>query len=121
MMKGRGSKILPGELSPQEAMSLLGGMSLVVGLRLHSLIFAASQGVPITSIGYDSKIRGFMDLAGVPGYLCDTSLRPGELVERVDAALLDRDELKETLLKSTGEMRDRVREEAIRVASLLSG
>jgi len=121
MMKGRGSKILPGELSPQEAMSLLGRMSLVVGLRLHSLIFAASQGVPITSIGYDSKIRGFMDLAGVSEYLCPASPRPGDLLERVDTALRDRDELKETLLESTGEMRDRIREEAIRVASLLSG
>jgi len=32
-------------------MAALGPMRLVIGLRLHSLILAASQGVPVVTVG----------------------------------------------------------------------
>ncbi|TRO46532.1 hypothetical protein E2P65_05600, partial [Candidatus Bathyarchaeota archaeon] len=65
LMGGSAPKVLGRGLLPGEALSVLGCMRLVFGLRLHSLIFAASQGVPVVGVGYDSKIGGFMELAGV--------------------------------------------------------
>jgi len=36
-------------------------LSLMIGMRLHSLILASGLGVPIIAAEYDSKVRGFME------------------------------------------------------------
>jgi polysaccharide pyruvyl transferase CsaB len=55
-------KVLAEEFSPEEIIEILGQMDMVIGMRLHSLIFASTQGVPIVAINYDPKIKGFMKM-----------------------------------------------------------
>lgn len=120
MRRGEG-KVVEGDLLPQEAISVLERMEIVVGLRLHSLIFAASQGVPVVSVDYDSKIRGFMELAGVEDLLCLPEDGSEALVERVGRALAERRELSRGLRRSCDAMRERIMREAGRVAGALEG
>lgn len=54
------------------AVALIQRAACVLGMRLHSLIFAAAAGVPFCGIAYDPKITGFMDYAG-QGMCCDIS------------------------------------------------
>ncbi len=115
-MRRRDSESLSFVPSPQVAASLLGSARLVVGLRLHSLIIAASQGVPVVSVGYDEKIAAFLDLAGAPGCLSE----PVDLPVVASHALGDAG-LGETLRQSCTQMRDRVMSEAREVVALLSG
>ena len=100
-------------------MAVLGKMRLVIGLRLHSLIFAARQGVPIVSIDYDPKIRGFMELAEVGGYLCNPVDPVESLIEKAEAAMAESDSITSRLRKSCREMRLRIEAEARRVAEVL--
>lgn len=39
---------------------LINGFSLMIGMRLHSLILATGLGVPCIAVEYDPKVRGFM-------------------------------------------------------------
>ncbi len=44
----------------------VGRMSLVLGMRLHALIFALRDGVPAGGVSYDGKIDAFCAEAGLP-------------------------------------------------------
>ncbi|NLH00789.1 MAG: polysaccharide pyruvyl transferase CsaB, partial [Clostridiales bacterium] len=43
---------------------VLSRMKAVVSMRLHGLIFAASQGIPIVGISYDPKVSAFLESIG---------------------------------------------------------
>ena len=43
---------------------ILSRMKLIVGMRLHALVFGAGQGVPIIGISYDDKVTRFMEYIG---------------------------------------------------------
>lgn len=46
--------------SVEELIGMLGSMQVVVGMRLHSLIFATSGGAPVIGISYDVKVDSFI-------------------------------------------------------------
>lgn len=58
------SFVISGQHTPDQIMSITSRMSLVVGMRLHSLIFSASAGVPFLSISYDPKVEAFTHVSG---------------------------------------------------------
>ena len=43
-------------------MSLIGNLNLLIGIRLHALIFAALMHVPFIGISYDPKITSFLHM-----------------------------------------------------------
>ncbi|NLO22415.1 MAG: polysaccharide pyruvyl transferase CsaB [Syntrophomonadaceae bacterium] len=57
--------IVQQHLSSMEHLALLSGFDLLVGMRLHSLIFAANRGVPFAGIAYDPKIVAFLKSFGL--------------------------------------------------------
>ena len=44
----------------EEMLSIIGCMDVLVGVRLHSLIYAAVMGVPMIGISYDPKVEAFL-------------------------------------------------------------
>lgn len=54
------SCILKEDFTTAELMSLVGNMDLMIGIRLHALIFAGVMGTPMIGISYDPKIDRFL-------------------------------------------------------------
>ena len=48
----------------QEHLALISEFDLLIGMRLHSLIFAANRGVPLAGISYDPKVDSFLKILG---------------------------------------------------------
>jgi polysaccharide pyruvyl transferase WcaK-like protein len=110
--------VYPG--SPQEVLRILGRMERVLGLRLHSLILAATAGVPIVGIDHDPKIRGFMEHTGAEEYLCGVENLPEALRRQMEKALDNRTSMKRILLDSCERMRAKILEESQRIAEIIN-
>lgn len=71
-MKHRaGRAVLGTELSPAETLAAVTTADLVVGMRLHSMIFAAVAGVPAVGLAYDPKVRLAMERMGLGDQVTD--------------------------------------------------
>ena len=70
---------LQGGYTLDELISIIGNCNLIVGMRLHALIFSALMRVPFIGISYDPKIDNFLSLIG---------LEPGASVQHLDAEKL---------------------------------
>lgn len=78
--------VLAGDYGAQEILALTGKMDLIIGMRLHALIFAAVQGVPMVGVVYDPKVEDFLILVDQPaaGRVADLTARSlTECVEKV--------------------------------------
>lgn len=53
-------------LHPAEIMAQIGGCQVMIAMRLHALIFAASQGVPCVAIDYDPKVASLAKIIDAP-------------------------------------------------------
>lgn len=60
--------LLPKVYSPEITKGILSSCKAVVGMRLHSLIFAAGTGVPVVALAYDPKVTNFMNTLGLAAH-----------------------------------------------------
>lgn len=116
---GASSLVLRRPLRPGEMLALVGALDLVVGMRLHALLFAASQGVPVVGVAYDPKVVAFLEEVGEPSSLPVEELAAGELVGAVEEALRDHALRRERLLGATRALRGRALRAPARALDLL--
>lgn len=68
-------------------LTLISRMDAVISMRLHALIFAAGQGVPLAGVVYDPKVSGFLDYIGEKNYVNLSQLTAKRLEGLLDTAL----------------------------------
>lgn len=101
---GDGAPVLRHSGSPEVAKGIISRCDLVVGMRLHSLIFAAGAGVPFVPIAYDPKVSAFASEAGLSGVEIGEPV--SELSDAVRAAWNERDSLAARLSDRSQQFRD---------------
>ena len=65
-------------------LSLISKMHVCVGMRLHTLIYSSSVGVPVIGIVYDPKVNGFLDYMGEEKYINTEDITKENLSEYLD-------------------------------------
>ena len=65
---------------------LLSRMQVVVSMRLHALVFAAGQGIPLVGVVYDQKISSFLTYIGQDLFTGLDELTLPALKAQIDAA-----------------------------------
>ena len=103
-MKNKG-RVIEGDYSPGQVLGLIGSLDLIIGMRLHSLIFAASAGIPSTGISYDPKVRAFCDDAGIP--CIDPDFSQKVFLEKIEGLWKNRDETSNSLKEKSGTLRSK--------------
>lgn len=80
-----------------QVIAMIRRMSLVLSMRLHPLIFAAGQGVPMVGVVYDPKVSGFLDDLGQTRYLPLSEVTADGLCSQIDAAMANTASVDETV------------------------
>lgn len=60
------SFIIKGRYKPDEILGIVGEMDLIVGMRLHILLFSALKKIPMIGIVYDPKIEYYLNVLNMP-------------------------------------------------------
>lgn len=83
------SYVSPGELSIEEKVSIIGESEVLIGIRLHALIFAAVNHVPFIALSYDPKIDSFAAICEQPivGHIAKEDWDADKLFNQVKRAL----------------------------------
>ena len=83
--------VLRQPLSSELMLGLTSRMQAVISMRLHGLIFAAGQGIPLVGITYDPKVSGFLSYMGQELYQDLDQLTGDSLRGMLDRAMALRD------------------------------
>lgn len=99
---------------------LISRCNLVVGMRLHSMIFAASEGVPFVPIVYDPKVSAFASMVNQMDGVNVESVTANEMKNAIISAWQNRKTLAEKVSNRVSELKKLALESGELVSELLT-
>ena len=88
------------ELTPLEIIELIEGSQFILGMRLHSLIYAIRVGKPFVALMYSNKVRGILELSNLLDYGVEINkLSYDQLAEKTELLLSDLESVSEKIDK----------------------
>ena len=100
-----GAGVVAPEMSARELLALIAGCDLLIGMRLHALVFAAMSGVPLVGISYDPKVDGLMGQLGMEAAASSRRLDSGALGRAIRATWDGREAARAALTARARELR----------------
>lgn len=101
------SAIIDRELTIADTLSVISNMSLCIGMRLHTLIYSASQAVPLIGLVYDPKVSGFMDYMHQDKYVDVNLLNYDKLTALIDEIMENYEIIRDDLYNNTVQLRQK--------------
>jgi polysaccharide pyruvyl transferase CsaB len=105
--------------APQDMLAQVSQCDLLIGMRLHSLIYAASQYVPPVGISYDPKIDQFLNRLQMKSAGSTEQLDPKQFADESLRLLNDRAAWLEEKQKLIRELKDKAQNPAQQIIHIL--
>ena len=106
------SYVLEGEYSSEEIVGIFGACEITIGMRLHSLIYAAASITPTIGISYDPKIDGFINYIGMSDVLGLDDAASDKMVLKADEIMENKDKIEEKLSRKIAEFQEKAKQTA---------
>ena len=108
LMENR-AEVLKVKLEPEELLSILSRLSLVVGVRLHSIIFSSIVNVPFIAFSYDPKVKYFVETLGLSELLLerDKDISLENIKKKIEYVRENNDKIKDILLKKVNNLKEK--------------
>ncbi len=113
--------IISEKLNVLQVISLVANLDLLVGMRLHALVFAAVTGVPPLGIVYDPKVERFLNRLGIPHAGSFKEIRGDALTHMSLNFLSGQKELREKISHRVHELRGAAEQTAKIAHQILKG
>ena len=94
---------------------------LILGMRLHSIIYAAASAVPCIGIAYETKVSGFLEYIGQPYVLPIDGLDAVTIERSVTEVWEKRKTIVRRLSERSAQMRKKAGEAERLAAELMMG
>ncbi len=75
----------------EDVLGIVKYSKFIIGMRLHTLIYASKTAAPLIGISYDPKIEGFMDFVGQKFHLDVSDVSADKITGFVDTIMANRD------------------------------
>lgn len=119
-MKNR-AVILGTKYPVSTVMSVMRKMTVCVGMRLHTLIYAANCIVPTVGLVYDPKVSGFMDYMGEDRLLNIEDVSVEKLEQLLDVVCTDYDSIRSHIKLNIYRLKEKAKENNELMKKLLDG
>lgn len=96
--------VLAQQYNVLDLVAVISEMDVILGMRLHTLIFAAGNSVPCVGIIYDPKVKSFMEYIGQESFLYADSFDAHKCLEYVNGLIENADGVKQGLARKTEEL-----------------
>lgn len=99
--------VLENEYSVEKIMGIINNLELIIAMRLHSLIYAATQETPMIGLSYDPKVDGILKSLEIENIVHVNNFTYEELLKEVDYVWNNKDKLKINLKKQDKALKDK--------------
>ncbi len=108
LMKNK-AEVLKIKLEPEELLSVLSRLSLVIGVRLHSIIFSSMANIPFIAFNYDPKVRYFVEDLGLSELLLeiDEDISLKNFQKKIEYVRENNDKIKDILLEKVNNLEEK--------------
>lgn len=101
--------LLKGDYLSEEVLAIIGKLEMLISMRLHTLIFAGVEEVPLAGIVYDPKINNYLSLLDMPSLGDCQNLDINFIKNQVDDILINRDDYLKKLHISSEKLKQEVK------------
>lgn len=77
--------LLSDNYNPDEMLSIYAELDFLLGVRLHSLIFAVLNNIPFVAISYDPKVNSFLEMLGLRSIISIDNINLRQLKDIIKA------------------------------------
>ena len=99
--------VLQRQYSVFEMIGIVGRMDVILGMRLHTLIYAAGTGVPVIGLTYDPKVTGFLEDIGQPRFTDVSNIDMEQLYGQIEEVLTHKEEICSQLKEKSKELSEK--------------
>lgn len=104
-VNAKGCYLISNKYGVEDIIGIIKRLKFIVAMRLHSLIYAAVESVPMIGIVYDPKIIGFLNSINMDKMCTVENLDYHELIEYIDYLWENREKLSSELKEVNMEMK----------------
>ena len=83
----------------REIMAIVGQCQLVIGMRLHILMYAATMAIPVIGLVYDPKIEGYLEYMQQDFTIDATRITVENVTAMIDEIMHNQEQIRSTLLQ----------------------
>lgn len=102
----KGCYLISNKYGVEDIIGIIKKTRFIIAMRLHSLIYAAVQNIPMIGIVYDPKIRSFLNSIGMNKMCTVENFQYKDLIEYIDYIWENREELSNKLKKLNLKMKE---------------